>query len=134
MVPPTVDEVVEVDSGQPSPRGRPTTRCRLRLYESPGRAPVAVVTELAGNPGLSVTTAAECIWRALARRLDTTRFTLIEHYGPESYPYPWWKEPSTYDLVTVGGDGPTWKRLSDVEVTRLIGTAEPGDGEHADGG
>lgn len=118
----TVDELIEVDSGERWRRGLPLTRCRLRLYEAPGRPPVAVVTELVDNPGLSVTNAAEYVWRALARRLDSTRFTLVEHYGPESFAGG--SEPAQFDVVTVGAGGePSWRRISIEEVRELVGGA-----------
>lgn len=77
---PLLDEVIDVDPGVWTYGG--PTRCRLRLFRDVGGAPLAVVTELAENRGLSVTNAAEYVWRTITRRLDTTKFTMIEHYGP----------------------------------------------------
>lgn len=72
----TADDVIAIASDRPWRRGMPPTRCRLRLYERQGEPPVAVVTELADNPGLSVTTAGEHVRRikeALTRSTRSTR-------------------------------------------------------------
>ena len=117
----TVDEVIAIHSGVRWRPPQPTT-CRLRLYEGTGRPPVAVVTELARNLGLSITNGAEYVWRALAQRLDTTHFVLIEHYGPESFDHP--HEPDTFDVVTVDAAGePSWRPISVEQLHQLLGGA-----------
>lgn len=89
--------------------GREPTRCRLRVYRGRDGAQVALVTELARNQGLSVTNAAEHIWAAVARQLDTDRFAMVEHYDGGSYRQPLHEE--TFDLVWVENGRPRWKHL-----------------------
>lgn len=122
-MPLTVDEVVTIDVGAAGSHSAPTT-CRLRVYEwIAGRPPVVVVSELTQNQGLSVTNAAEHIWRAVAQRLDTTRFTLIEHYGPDACAGAM-RHHETFDVVTVGvGGHPSWRSISRSEVRALTGEA-----------
>jgi hypothetical protein len=110
---PVLDEVIEVASNPGL-----TTRCRLRLFRSAGGRQVAVVTELAENTGASVTNAAEDVWRALARRLDTTRFTMVEHYGPESGHAGAGEE--TFDVVTVANGKPGWQPITADDLHRLM--------------
>ena len=120
-MPLTVDEVVTIDVGAAGSRSEPTS-CRLRVYEwIAGRASVVIVSELAQNQGLSVTNAAEQIWRAVAQRLDTARFTLIEHYGPDASAGAM-RHHETFDVVTVDPAGhPSWRSISRREVRALTG-------------
>lgn len=111
---PLLDEVIDVAAAA---HGL-ATRCRLRLFRGADGRPLAVVTELAENTGASVTNAAEDVWRALARRLDTTRFTLIEHYGRESGAAGGGEE--TFDVVTVTNGKPGWRSITADELHRLM--------------
>jgi hypothetical protein len=108
-----MDEVVDVATHESGL----VTRCRLRLFPGADGAPVVVVTELAENTGFSVTNAAENVWRAIARRLDTTRFAMVEHYDAESYEGA---SEETFDLVTVVGGKPTWQPLGAEGLARLV--------------
>jgi hypothetical protein len=119
-VPPDLDETIDVDPGHWTYGG--PTRCRLRLYRCPDGTPLAVVTELAENRGHSVSNAAEHVWRALALRLDTTRFVLVEHYGPESYEAG--RKGETFDVVTIENGQPRWRRTSAGDLRELL----PNDG------
>lgn len=113
-----LDELIDVEPGQRWTRS--VTRCRLRVFHDvTNRIPVALVTDLgSANPGLSVTNAAEFIWRALARRLDTTRFTMVEHYPPERCG----PRDETFDLVTVLPKGkPDWTHLGGDCFLALVG-------------
>lgn len=101
------DTVIEVDSGERYHHGRRLTRCRLRLFQpATAPVPVVVVSELADNPGMSITNSAEYIWRALARRLDSLDFVMVEHYGAESYVGG--RESETFDIVSVVDGEPDW--------------------------
>lgn len=115
-----IDEIIAIEVAH---FGAPL-RCRLRLFAEPGSLPVAVVTELAENPGASITNAAESIWRALARRLDTSNFALVEHYGPESYADG--PEGETFDLVTVREGVPNWFHLPAFSVEEAVLEAREG--------
>lgn len=122
-MPLTVDQTVCIEPDRrPHPTVAPTT-CRVRVYEWVGRrAPVVIVSELADNPGLSVTNAAEHVWRAVGRLLETSRFTLIEHYGPDSYAAGGNRYQEQFDEVTVDVAGhPSWRSLSRDEVRALTG-------------
>jgi hypothetical protein len=112
---PVLDEVIDV---APVP-GWTATRCRLRVFRGAAGAPVAVVTELRENPGPSVTNAAEHIWRELSRRLETTRFVMVEHYGPESYPVAD-EDVMGFDVVTLTNSRPEWRPLSAHDLRGLM--------------
>lgn len=88
------------------------TRCRLRIYRCEG-VDVVILTELADNPGMSVTNAIEELAASVSATyaLDETAI-FIEHYE---------YMPPTYDLVELGGAAPTWRRLVVEEVERLTG-------------
>lgn len=110
---PYIDEVMEVWAA-PRWSGSPTT-FRLRVFRRPldGRH-VAVVTELAENDGLSITNAAEFVWRDVMAKLRTTDVVMVEHYGPMSY-HGSATRSNLYDEVTIDGRGVQWRRLP-VEV------------------
>ncbi len=101
---PLLDEVIDVATHESGL----VTRCRFRLFAGVDGAPVVVVTELAENRGLSVTNAAENVWRAIAGRLDTARFTMVERYDAGSYDRAEHHE-ETFDLVTVTNGKPGWQ-------------------------
>jgi len=89
-------------------------RCRLQVHRHEGQT-VAIVTELPDNPGMSVTNAAEWLLPALAQQYGLPDDTVwIEHYERLH-------EPDTYDLVTLKGRSPSWRRLALEQVERLIG-------------
>lgn len=52
-------------------------RCRLRIWHA---EKVALVTELDGNPGPSITNAAEQVTAAVLDVLDGLPYTIVEHY------------------------------------------------------
>ena len=93
----------------------PRSVCRLRMYEG-GACLILVASELADNPGASITNTAELLATALVQRwgIDPERAVLIEHYDPASYRgLP--REP-TFDLLTFRWFGgcaaaPRWARL-----------------------
>ena len=103
--------------------------CRLRVYK--GEAGVVLVTsELADNPGSSITNTAEMLATALVVRygIDTERAVLIEHYDHASYRgLP--RNP-TFDSVSftwAGGRAsePRWKSLSEADLGALGLPHEP---------
>ena len=112
---------------------RRPARCRLRVIEpnSPGRPTVMVLSELADNPGASITNAAEQAWQAAARRtglypgsgLEPHTAIYIEHYPGDRY-----HRPETFDVVTFDDPqtftGPEWRPLGPLEFSELIG--QPG--------
>lgn len=87
-------------------------RCRLRIYRCEG-VDVVILTELADNPGMSVTNAIEELTASVSATyaLDETAI-FIEHYE---------HMPPTYDLVAVGTGAPRWRRLVGEEVERMTG-------------
>lgn len=90
-------------------------RCRVQVHRHEGQT-VAIVTELPDNPGMSVTNAAEWLLPALAEQYGLPDGTVwIEHYERLH------GEPDTYDLVTLRGGSPSWRRLALEQVERLIG-------------
>lgn len=115
---PVLDEEIEVACGL---RQGHTARCRLRVFEGFDGRQVAVATQLGeGYAGPSVTNAAEYIWLGVARRLGTEDYTLIEHYGLESYPVPN-EDAMGYDVVTLTAAGqPRWQPISVQAVRDLL--------------
>lgn len=109
------------------------SRCRLRLYAGAERPPVVIVTELADNPGTSVTNAAEELAHLVCRHYNLDEeFIWIEHYldrgrrGDGSVLYR-----ESFDQVQFAvhrrADGsvyfsdPEWRRVRREEVELLIG-------------
>jgi hypothetical protein len=97
--------------------------CYLELWEGDTET-LVITTEIAANPGMSITNAYEWLATQIAREhwLDPQRTRWIEHYGPMSYEYG--RTPDTYDLVTLIWDGraasnPDWRRLTSAEVAAL---------------
>jgi hypothetical protein len=104
---------------KPHPHYR-LAHCRVRIYEHEGQQ-VVVATEMEGNPGMSVTNAAEDIATQLAAayNLEVDRLIWIEHYC-----YP--DEGHIFDLVRFTWEGgkasdPQWRRITFEEVERLTG-------------
>ncbi len=97
--------------------------CRLRVYES-WAGMVLLASELADNPGPSITNSAEALATALAERygIDAGRAVFIEHYDQASY-RGLRREP-TFDAVSftwAGGRAlmPRWSRLSEADLGAL---------------
>ncbi len=113
--------------------------CRVRLYqpedagEALGDASVVVVSELANNPGTSVTNAIEQIAAEVMDAQDFGRVpTFVEHYPPEATG----GREKTFDLVVFGHHeiweimhggiwrkeigSPTWKPLGRRAVEVLV--------------
>ena len=116
--------------------------CRVRLYvpdeakpgEACGDAPVVIVSELANNPGTSVTNAIEQIAVEVADTFNPACAPVfVEHYPPESTG----GSEETFDLVVFAHDeiwevlrggiwreeigSPTWKSLDRRAVEGLVG-------------
>ena len=98
--------------------------CRVRIY---GANPytIIVLSELAENPGVSVTNAAAAIATEIARTymidLDTTIW--IEHYG--AFSYKGGDLDETFDRITFTWRNRTasnaeWKRLTADELHELL--------------
>lgn len=90
-------------------------RCRVQVHRHEGQT-VAIVTELPDNTGMSVTNAVEWLLPALAEQYGLPDGTVwIEHYERLH------GEPDTYDLVTLRGGSPSWRRLALEQVEALTG-------------
>lgn len=100
---------------------RTASFARLRVYSHAGQT-VAVATELAANPGASITNGAEAVHARLVG-LYGPAVVHVEHYGPESYDgRRWGVEPDRFDLVSIDGAGNArWQPISDEKVTVLCG-------------
>lgn len=113
--------------------------CRVRLYmpsgedEAFGDAPVVIVSEIANNPGISVTNAIEQMAAEVMNALTPTSVpVLVEHYPPEATG----GSEETFDLVVfaheeiwevmrggirrTGLGPPTWKPLDRRAVEILV--------------
>ena len=98
--------------------------CRLRIYAADA-ATVVVISELAENPGVSVTNAAAALATEIARIYDLETVTTfwVEHYGAFSYTASGGDE--TFDLVTFTWRNRTasnvqWKRLTADELHAML--------------
>ena len=97
--------------------------CRLRIYER-WAGVILLASELADNPGPSITNSAEALATALAERygIDGGRAVFIEHYDQASYRgLP--SEP-TFDAVSFTwtrgrASLPRWSRLSEADLGAL---------------
>lgn len=58
------------------------SKCRLRVYENPGQLTIIIVTELAGNPGTTITRAAGYLAAMIYERINhpLQNMTWIEHH------------------------------------------------------
>ena len=100
-------------------------RCYLQIYEAVGAIPVVIATEIAANPGQSVTSAAEDlatqVWRLLLPRAREG-FRLIEVYRR---PTSTGSIEETFDEVDLIAEGPGlcvggWVPSSRAAVEALI--------------
>ena len=100
-------------------------RCYLQIYEAVGAIPVAIATEIAANPGQSVTGAEDLatqVWRRLLPRAREG-FRLIEVYRRPTSQGP---IEETFDEVDLIVEGPGlgvggWAPSSRAAVEALIG-------------
>lgn len=101
--------------------------CHLRIFQDK-TGTIIIVTELATNPGLSITNAAEILASKIVKQFHlnphTTRF--IEHYGQESYELEEGRERAdTFDEVIFSWQGkqamdPEWRPVHTEEITNLL--------------
>jgi hypothetical protein len=122
------------------------SRCRIRIFQQDGRTPVVIATELADNPGTSITNLAEQLCAEVIRAYFPVRFEheepviWIEHYRrtPEELRRQWpeFSRVTFYSQaprrVTVAGQdrlqlgAPAWTHLSRAAVEALLGQAVVG--------
>jgi hypothetical protein len=89
----------------------------------PGVPPVAIVTEMADNDGLSITNGAEHIHDLLVERYGPDVLH-VEHYGPISYPSG--RRRDEWAVVTIDNHGhPHWNHIPQDVLVRLIGGETP---------
>ena len=113
--------------------------CHLRLFEGPTLR-VAIVTEIKGNPGASITNAIEHVAEAIEETFDLPHVfagnvwdkasILIEHWDKDSDVAA--KNLDEYDVVKLGVATPSiphfyahphWEYIKKEEVERLVGRA-----------
>jgi len=103
------------------------SRCWLRIYKAPGQA-VVVATELADNPGTSITNMAEVLATHVCQEfgLPLDDLMWIEHYPERCFLGGRPRLPASFDHVTFaaltaqGLQRPEWRRLSQAQVETLI--------------
>jgi hypothetical protein len=104
--------------------GTHPSTCRLRLYDGP-KGKVAIVSQMEGDQGTSVTNAAEDIASKVCREfsLNHGEVTWVEHYEHTG-------EQETFDQVEFGISygrpnntlaNPRWSHLTRQAVAELIG-------------
>lgn len=91
---------------------------RLRVWADDGARVVAVVTE-AGD-GMSITNAAEQVWKAITAIYPGKDVTIIEHYPTDSG-----CGGEHFDQVRMTASGPAWTRLPAGPVCRMLGLPGP---------
>ncbi|ORJ61309.1 hypothetical protein [Geothermobacter hydrogeniphilus] len=96
--------------------------CHLRII--PGaRRTVFLASELANNPGPSVTNSIENIWKNIQNEfpdLSAHDSLLVEHYD-EKVVYGEVNGRARYDEVCIGTDGVHWRHRSPDEIAELAG-------------
>jgi hypothetical protein len=103
--------------------------CWLRVYTAPDQA-VVIATEVADNPGISITNAVESLATQVAQRfaIPFDTLTWIEHYPERIVNGGRLTIPESFDQVTfmqgpTGFDRPEWRHLQQSQVEALIGEA-----------
>lgn len=94
--------VYDEDSDFRSPN-RVSLTCHVRIFDRTPQPPVVILTELAHNPGMSVTNAGIHIATELRSRHPLLRATepiWIEHYNGDSYS-PGLPLPDRFDLLSL---------------------------------
>lgn len=83
--------------------------CQLDVFRSAGGELFAVATELADNPGASVTNAAERLWHAVDQHLRPWGGSIrrFEHYPGHA------AMPDTFHEVILRPGVPVWRTVSD---------------------
>lgn len=115
--------------------------CHVRIVHGRRRHKLLIVSELASNPGMSVTNAFEDLLPqiAYAHGLDPECLTVVEHWGPFSYDdgerreefsrFEYTYEPDRPCWIVNGRLGsfssPRWVRASREEVELLAGQPLP---------
>ena len=102
--------------------------CRVRIFDRNPQPPVVILTELADNPGASVTNASEYIATELRQRhslLRTAAPIWIEHYNGESYANGHFA-PDRFGRIdfTFARDtyrNPQWRPVSASELQEMLG-------------
>jgi hypothetical protein len=92
--------------------------CRIRVYDTP-KGPLVLMSEVQGNPGPSVTNAAEFIVKQVSGRLGLKEAIFVEHYDGNSYDTG--RDAIDFDLVTINDGTPNWKHLRAEDMEELIG-------------
>ena len=105
--------------------GQQMAFCDLEVYTLADGRTLAIVTELDGNPGASVTNRAEVIFTQLMRSFnlaDPAQLIQIEHYGPDDILPEHWHRVTceSYNSGLEQYVNPDWEPLSYQEVQDLI--------------
>jgi hypothetical protein len=103
--------------------------CEIRAYQQPGKPTVVVATELADNPGTSITNRAELVAWLVWCWLEKPEGGMlwVEHYRDRAFVggQPMMREQFDFVTFETGPDGryrkPVWKRVSKSEVEAVIG-------------
>ena len=109
---------------------RPHLLCHVRIFDRGAQPPVVILTEIASNPGASVTNASEYIATELRSRhslLRSTNPVWIEHYNGESYTEGLFA-PDRFGTIAFAWDAnraayrsPEWRPLAASELQTLLG-------------
>ena len=97
--------------------------CRLRIFDTDAGA-IVIFSELADNPGISVTNATEVLATEIANvyRLNRTTTRWIEHYDRNVYRHAGEGMTETFDEITYTwslygvATVPQWKRIPGEEL------------------
>lgn len=100
--------------------------CWLRVFEDKDRIPIAIVTEMPDNEGVSVTNYAEELATEVQRKYGFSQLRWIEHYPPRGRKL---HSNEEFDLVEFKQDAdgvynePEWCPISKNDVEAMIGTS-----------
>jgi hypothetical protein len=111
-------------------------KCRIRIYQEEGRAPVVICSQLPDNDNTSVTNMAEFLAAEVIEKQELpTPLAWVEHYPEhegeiEEYSLVWF---SSWELdeVHLGGvwryriGSPRWSPLSPQKVEALLASGSP---------
>jgi hypothetical protein len=105
--------------------------CRLDILRGANDHPIVILTELADNPGLSVTNAAAFLTGAVRSQFKLPESAIyIEHYGPMSYSLRF--DDDIYSRIITAWDAADrnvaqdWQYLSHEDMWMLLPETEDG--------
>ena len=100
-----------------------SSRCHLRVFRHPDRPVIAIATELANNPGTSITNALPTLAQQICTAFDIDSEVLlwVEHYTADDV-----AEESVEAVEFRPGWQPAWVPMTRERIEELTGKPLPG--------